>query len=101
MAHGVDSAGNPVPLPPSDWEWWAPCGTMYSTPADMAKFMMLAMNHDAPANDATGMVVDGATFAEMQLSGAIGGQPTGFGGIGSGKFCWVRTNFVLIYKSLN
>eukprot|EP00035_Acanthoeca_spectabilis_P002751 m.89302 g.89302 ORF g.89302 m.89302 type:complete len:228 (+) comp11731_c0_seq2:868-1551(+) len=86
MAHGVDNNGDPVPLPASEYLWAAPCGTMYSTCHDMAQFMIRAMQHDVPADDASGMVVDGATFAEMQLTGAIGGQPTGFGGIGSGTY---------------
>lgn len=34
----------------------------------MAQFMIRAMQHDVPADDASGMVVDGATFAEMQVS---------------------------------
>lgn len=77
---GVDPSTGHVTPPPSSWGWSAPCGSAFSTPADMRKFMAFLLG-DAPKG---GEVLDAATLREMRNTGFL--QRDGISSITSATF---------------
>jgi CubicO group peptidase (beta-lactamase class C family) len=72
MAHGVDGEGNAVPLPAEEFEWAAPCGTMYSTCGDVSIVWVVASTQHGTQQGYLGFSIGGFESVFTKFPTCIG-----------------------------
>eukprot|EP00465_Bigelowiella_longifila_P003823 CAMPEP_0185259134 /NCGR_PEP_ID=MMETSP1359-20130426/7970_1 /TAXON_ID=552665 /ORGANISM="Bigelowiella longifila, Strain CCMP242" /LENGTH=404 /DNA_ID=CAMNT_0027844929 /DNA_START=51 /DNA_END=1262 /DNA_ORIENTATION=+ len=86
---GADPANGKAIPAPSDWDWGAPCGSVYTSAADMTRFMNFLLgfeeSSEAPAPPSSSpAVLDQSSRAEMQR--IVFAQRDGISGVAGGTF---------------